>query len=1032
MRRLRHAISCAVTLVVLSPLSAQPSRIVRRVDASRTVALPGHLHPLADSHSDQGRLNTGDRLGPVTVIFRKTPEQQAELDRLLREQQNPVSPEYHRWLTPEQYAERFGLNADDTSKVAAWLRSQGLSIESVARSRTWIAFSGEVGRIESALGTQIHRYLLTHKAHFAPAVEPRVPEALEPVIAAIDGLDDFESRARRERPADNLTNGRYGLGPGDWATIYDVGPLYNSGIDGTGQKIVVAGRTNLDVSDIQTFRSHFGLSKNDPEMILFGPDPGTVSGDVGEATLDVAWSGAIARNATILYVYSTSVFTSVQYAVDQNLAPVISYSYGYCERFQAGNAPLVRRAIAQQANAQGITWIASSGDSGGAACEVHEVNPLATKGKSASFPATLPEVTAVGGTEFNEGSGKYWAPGNTSTFSSALSYIPEVAWNDTASENVIEASGGGPSILYSKPAWQSAPGVPSDGARDTPDIALAASWVHDGYLIYRSGGLCLSGGTSAAAPAFAGVLALLNHYLVSKGIQDQPGLGNVNPALYRLAQTNPEAFHDIAAGDTNVPCPRNSTDCTRGYLGYTAGTGYDLATGLGSIDVFNFVTSWNTSGAATTTTATADPADLLITGSLQLTATVAAASGSTVPTGSVTFSRGTTLLGTAILAKSEDFNSARSVLKLSGGVLDIGTNVITASYSGDATWNGSAGTISVSVRVPTDAAAVVPTIIPNPVYQQPPDADGYTFFYNMKLTEVAGVGATLTGMTIDGFRYPVSTFFSSPNILPRGSIIAGLRSRFIFAPTVIAYGFSGIDANGNQWSQETPVQFYGPAYFSVITGLSNAASGQSVYAPGMALSVYGSGLASLTETATSLPLPATLANVSLTVNGVPAPLYFVSSGQINVQIPYETQTGAAVLDINSQGNKYSFSFLVQSAAPGIFTDLKKNTVPFASAARGQTVTLFITGEGTVSPALASGATPPPDTPVASLPAPTQSVSITIANVPATIQFIGIPPGLAGVTQVNFTVPNTAPLGAQSVVVTVGAASSLPATLIVNE
>ena len=220
--------------------------------------------------------------------------------------------------------------------------------------------------------------------------------------------------------------------------------------------------------------------------------------------------------------------TSVQYAIDQNLAPVVSVSYGSCELETPSSESSAFVQWAQQANAQGITWFAASGDDGAADCDDSQ-NP----GLAVDLPGSVPEVTSVGATEFVEGTGTFWSVTNNANGASALSYIPETTWNDSAEDQEPSASGGGASILFSKPAWQTGPGVPSDNARHVPDIALNGSDDHDPYMVYTSGSLQLYGGTSLPTPSFAGLTALLNQKLGSAGV------GNINPKLYSLAQSEP-------------------------------------------------------------------------------------------------------------------------------------------------------------------------------------------------------------------------------------------------------------------------------------------------------------------------------------------------------------------------------------------------------------------------------------------------------------------------------------------------------------
>jgi subtilase family serine protease len=362
----------------------------------------------------------------------------------------------------------------------------------------------------------------------------------------------------------------------------------------------VAGASDIDLADVEAFRDAFGLSFNDPVKILVPgmQNPG-VNDAEGEADLDLEWSGGIARNATILYVFSADVDAAAYYVIDQALAPVLSYSFGQCEFRESQSSVRTAASQAQKAAAEGITWLVSSGDSGAAGCE--DQNGYYTSSitrANVNVPADLPWVTAVGGSEFNEGYGSYWASRAGPNFGSALMYVPEGSWTD---ENYIAqnqqtgfaSSGGGASFYFSKPKWQTGPGVPNDGGRDVPDVALTASWFHDPYALISGGQFMPSGGTSAAAPSFAGIVALLNHYLMATGAQSYPGLGNINPALYALAQNSPGAFHDITSGSNVVPCVMNSTqDCTTGFFGYSAGPGYDLVTGLGSVDAYALAGAW--------------------------------------------------------------------------------------------------------------------------------------------------------------------------------------------------------------------------------------------------------------------------------------------------------------------------------------------------------------------------------------------------------------------------------------------------------
>ena len=539
------------------------------------------------------------------MFFKPTEEQQADLNELIEQQQDPASRNYHQWLSPEQFANRFGLSSNDINKVAGWLKSWGLTVDEIGRNRSYVTFSGSAGQVSAALDTSIHQYLVNGKLYYANAADPSVPAGFADLVLGFHSLNNFPlpPRAMGRRIADavspqftsNISSNHY-LSPDDFTTIYDLSGLYSSGLDGTGQTIAVAGQTDILASDIEAFRAASGLAANDPQVILIPgvSDPGVSNEDMVEADLDLEWAGAIAPKARVLYVNSNNAMVSLQYAIDHNLAPVVSISYGACEQNFPEQDVELFAAIGQRASVQGITILAASGDNGAADCEP-DSSGIATHGMAVDLPASLPSVTGLGGSEFHDVAAS-WSATNNASNGSVLAGIPEVAWNDTTSANRA-AGGGGRSIYFSKPVWQTGNGVPDDSARDVPDISLNASSVHDGYLIcsngscvngFRSasGSLIVVGGTSAGAPAFAGIVALINQKAGSPQ-------GNINSILYGLASTAPSAFHDITSGGNQVPCRAGTPDCaSTGVIGYAAGAGYDQATGLGSVDVARLVGSW--------------------------------------------------------------------------------------------------------------------------------------------------------------------------------------------------------------------------------------------------------------------------------------------------------------------------------------------------------------------------------------------------------------------------------------------------------
>ncbi len=586
----RRFLTCWIVVAAALPALAQPNRIGSRIDSRLTVTLSGQTRRFAEARNDAGPVESNFPLNGITLTLARSAAQQADLDRLLAAQQNPSSPRFHQWLMPEQFADRFGASPSDLAQIQAWLRAAGFSLGYTARSRTYVTFSGTAQQVQSAFHTEIHRYIVDGQMHYANSSDPFIPEALAGLVAGLRGLDDFhpQPQVRRALPQLSGGGGQHYLAPADFAAIYDVAPLYNAGIDGTGQTIAVAGQAGIATSDIDAFRSKFNLGATNLKTLLV-PDSPSGFGDADsalEADLDIEWSGAVAPKAEIVYVYAPDAWTAAEYVIGEKLAPVLSYSFGYgCELYDLSEMT-IWRATVEQGNAEGITMLVSSGDIGAAGCEFLD-SPyavIAQSGLAVSEPPSIPEITAMGGSEFNEGSGTYW-----STDGSAMGYIPEQAWNDTALTGILLATGGGASIYFAQPAWQTGPGVPNDGARHLPDLAFPSSSIHDPVYIYTAGAGGLVGGTSCAAPMMAGVLALLNQSLAPQ----QPGLGNINPTLYRMAQTTSGVFHDIVDGDNSVPCAADSPDCVRGSLGWAAGPGYDSATGLGSLDVANFVGQWS-------------------------------------------------------------------------------------------------------------------------------------------------------------------------------------------------------------------------------------------------------------------------------------------------------------------------------------------------------------------------------------------------------------------------------------------------------
>ena len=571
-------------------------RIQLPADDSVTVARPGNRHPLARAEFDAGIAPADHRMDRMVLVLEADASQERALERLLEAQQDPTSSHYQRWLTPEEFGRWFGVSEHDIDEVVRWLERQGFDVEPVSAARRAIIFSGTAAQVEAAFHTQIHVYSVNGQQHYANANDPKIPAAFAGVVNGIASLHDFHSQPAHvnARPV-NTADPEYSSGsthymaPADFATIYDVNALYNTSTNGSGQSIAIVGRTNFPATDPTNFRKTFGLPVNNPTVIVNGSNPGIVNqSEQTEAELDVEWSGAVAPNAAVKFVLSGStnttdgVLLSSQYIVNNNVAPVMSVSFSLCEAYAGASQNQVWNSLWQQAASQGISVFVASGDSGAAGCD----SPSGTKavsGLAVNALCSPASSTCVGGTQFNDANySAYWsAATNPSTYGSALSYIPENVWNESGSAggSQLWSGGGGASIIYSKPAWQTGLGVPADGRRDVPDVSLSAA-SHDGYLFTMNGNIYVVGGTSAASPSFAGLMAMV----VQRANARQ---GCANSILYGLANKQRSGgsavFHDVTSGNNFVP----------GLAGFTAGAGYDQASGLGSVDALQLVNQWS-------------------------------------------------------------------------------------------------------------------------------------------------------------------------------------------------------------------------------------------------------------------------------------------------------------------------------------------------------------------------------------------------------------------------------------------------------
>jgi len=742
------------------PLSAQTGnvlpRITQPIDNTRRVTLAGNTHPLAAARFDRGPAPDDMRMDRMLLTIKRSPEQDAGLKTLLDAQQDRSSSDYHRWLTPEEFGQRFGASQQDLETVAAWLKAQGFQVGAIANGRTFIEFSGTAGQVRQAFSTQIHRYEVNGESHWANSTDPQIPEAMSPVVEGVATLHDFYSKPQAP-PVSTSQGVIYPLAPPDYATIYNIGPLYTAGIDGSGVTIAIVGRSNIKTSDVEMFRTLYGLADNPPQVVLNGPDPGipsppagqAVSGEEMEAVLDVTWAGAVGRGAGVKLVVSKSttstdgVMLSALYIVENNLADVMSESFGQCEStFGATNIQAYTR-MAEQAAAQGITFVVSSGDAGSAGCYTSTDSDT---GLAVSALASTPYTVAVGGTEFMDTG--YWNPDG-----SAKSYIPEKVWNESTyacppCSGALAASGGGVSSLpatQTKPAWQAGvAGIPSDNRRDVPDVSLAAA-IHNGYIICIEGSCSseLAGGTSAAAPSFAGMMALVNQKTKARQ-------GQADYVLYKLAAAQdyskcngsagvPAAtcvFNDVTQGDNAVPGSANPQ--------YKAGTGYDMATGLGSVNANNMVNQWSSVSFASTTTALSIPSagSLNAGNSATFTVTVSPKSGTGKPSGDVAL---TLSLGEGL----GPFTLANGTVTQTTKLLPAGTYNVVAHYAGDGTYAASdSAPVAVTVTGPRISIAPMSLDFGTSSVGVAAAAQSITLKNNGNAA-LTGIGVTLAGATAD-------------------------------------------------------------------------------------------------------------------------------------------------------------------------------------------------------------------------------------------------------------------------------------------
>jgi pro-kumamolisin-like protein/VCBS repeat protein len=683
--------------------------ITAPVIETNLVRLAGNVRSEANPANDLGAVADGFSMDHMFIQLQRPATEESTLRQLIDQLHDPNSPNFHRWLTPDQFGAQFGPAASDIQQVTNWLQGRGFRVNFVYPSGMTIDFSGNAGQVAAAFRTEIHNVVARGTTLFTNVSDPQIPAALAPAVAGIVGLNNFTPRPRFKKKSDYTFSGCgatcYAVTPPDLATIYNFSPVFTAGNTGQNQTIYLIEDTNLFTNnDWTTFRSTFGLSAYSGASLSTvhpappsGPtncaNPNTNSND-GEAILDAEYASAASPSAAIVIASCADTPDGILIAIQNlinaaNPPAIISISYGECEALNGAASNAAYNAIYQQGVAEGVSIFVSSGDEDTGGCDINFLDLATftvTHGIAVNALASSPYVVAVGGTDFSDTysgtNSTYWNGANTPSFGSAKSYIPEIPWNDSCASVLIATvegfattygsagfcnsspgqdflnnvgGSGGPSACatgspsipgvvsgtcagYAKPSWQSALGNPNDGVRDIPDVSLFAAngvWGHYYVFCYSDtsnggkgcggspSGWNGAGGTSFAAPIMAGVQALINQHTGSRQ-------GNPNYRLYALAAkeygvsgsascnsstvnavSSSCIFYDVTLGDIDAPCTSLSGTLYNCYLpsgstygvlstsnasyqpAYGTQTGWDFATGLGTINVANLVSGWN-------------------------------------------------------------------------------------------------------------------------------------------------------------------------------------------------------------------------------------------------------------------------------------------------------------------------------------------------------------------------------------------------------------------------------------------------------
>ena len=967
----------------MSPTVAKPRSLINDpVDTSRLRILTGY-HPLwANADNDSGLLPDNRAMEDLTLVLARPAELEEAFNQFLDDQQNPASPQFHHWFTPEEVGERFGPSEEDISAITGWLQSQGLHVNWTSPSKIFIGFGGTAFDVGRAFQTELHAYKVNGKDRISVSSDPTIPEAVAPAVAAIRGLYTIEEMPfnRTKVQPMNSPEATYGsshyVSPGDFDLIYDVPAAYT----GAGVTIGIVGRSRVYPGDLTAFKTLTGVTIPTPTVVVppGGTDPlgGCSStdcddGDQGEATLDVIRAGSVAPAANLLLVVTTAsggdVALDAQYLVNSTPVPaqIMSISFGDCEAHAGSSAVTYWDNLFKTAAGEGISVFVSSGDSGAAGCETSFAAPPSigsTNSPNAFCSSSY--ATCVGGTEFADTSSPatYWNTTNSTGLVSARSYIPEGAWNESTASSVA-GSGGGVSSFIATPTWQKGvTGVPSGySGRYTPDISFSSS-LHDGYLgcFAAEGADCTQyitewAGTSASAPGMAGIAALL----VQKTGSAQ---GNLNPNLYSMFSSAPSAFHDTTVASSGVsPCSattislcNTSTPTSSGGVlaGFVVGTGFDEATGLGSLDVSNFLNNFGTvlsiSNLTLSTTQVATGQSVTVTLTLSGSApaggtAVALASSNTtafpvpssctVPAGQTSGSCSVTA-GTVSGSASVTVTATLNGVALQASLMVFPTLPTISSFtatSAIASLNPATLSITLSAAAPTGGMAVTLTSS-NPAVL--PVTSPFTITAGQGTASTTATATTVTTPTSVTLTASYNNSTKQATVTVNPLAVTGIS----ISPSPLITGYNStvtISLNGNpptggvavSLTSSNPTAFPVPATCNVNTGTSQGAC---------------SVIAGAVSTATSVTVTATYngssQQTSVTINPV-----IVSSVGISPATVTSGQTSTITVRLNTLAPSGGAAVNLSSSNTAAFPTPATCTVAAGQASGSCTVTA-----GTVS------------------------------------------------------------------------------------